>query len=84
MIKQKNWLKRLKKLGYYIVISGGILAVLYFLTSFILQVIGVLLIGIFVAIGVYYLCYLIFGVVSLLIIVGSVIGTIGVLAYFLL
>lgn len=49
--------------------------------TFILQVLGILVIGIFVAIGFYYLAYLLFGIISLFIIIGNVIAAIGFVAY---
>ncbi|WJE84568.1 hypothetical protein [Bacillus sp. DX3.1] len=80
----KRWLKTLKSLGYYAIVLGVISSILYLLKTFILQVLGILVIVVFVAIGFYYLAYLLFGIISLFIIIGSVIAAIGVLAYFFL
>lgn len=78
-----RWLKILKSLGYYIIVLGVSVSILYVLKTFILQTLGILLIGVFVAIGFYFLFYLLLGVFSLLLIAGSVISVIGLLAYYL-
>lgn len=79
----RRWLKTLKLLGYSAIVLGVILSLLYVIKTFILQVLAILVIGVFVAIGFYYLAYLLFGIISLFIVIGSVIAAIGVLAYFL-
>ncbi|MGR5881153.1 hypothetical protein CN980_04250 [Bacillus cereus] len=76
-----RWLKILKSLGYYTIVLGVSVSILYVLKTFILQSIGILLIGLFVAIGFYFLFYLLLGIFSLLLIAGSVISVIGLLAY---
>ncbi|PDZ43483.1 hypothetical protein [Bacillus wiedmannii] len=76
-----RWLKILKSLGYYTIALGVSVSILYVLKTFILQSIGILLIGLFVAIGFYFLFYLLLGIFSLLLIAGSVISVIGLLAY---
>lgn len=78
-----RWLKTLKSLGYYITVWGVSLSILYVLKTFILQALGILLIGIFVAIGFYFLGYLLIGICSLLLIIGGVICAVCLLAYFL-
>lgn len=78
---ERRWLKTLKSLGYYAIVVGVILSIFYVLKTFLLQVLGVLVIGVFVAIGFYYLGYLLFGIISLFIIVGSVIAAIGFVAF---
>ncbi|MGH0951378.1 hypothetical protein [Bacillus mycoides] len=78
-----RWLKTLKSLGYYTIVLGVSLSILYVLKTFILQALGILLIGVFVAIGFYFLFYLLLGVFSLILIAGSVISVIGLLAYYL-
>ncbi|MGE6552365.1 hypothetical protein ACQKFK_26290 [Bacillus mycoides] len=80
---ESRWLKTLKSLGYYTIVLGVSLSILYVLKTFILQVLVILLIGVFVAIGFYFLFYLLLGVFSLLLIAGSVISVIGLLAYYL-
>lgn len=80
---ERRWLKILKSLGYYAIVLGVSLSILYVLKTFILQALGILLIGIFVAIGFYFLGYLLIGIFSLLFIVGSVICAVGLLVYFL-
>ncbi|MED4653601.1 hypothetical protein [Bacillus pseudomycoides] len=77
----RQWLNTIKSLGYYAVLLGVISSILYVLKTFILQVLGILVIGVFVAIGFYYLAYLLFGIISLFIIIGSVIAAIGFSAY---
>ncbi|PDZ10826.1 hypothetical protein CON70_14720 [Bacillus pseudomycoides] len=79
----RRWLKTLKLLGYSAIVLGVILSLLYLIKTFILQVLAILVIGVFVAIGFYYLAYLLFGIISLFIVIGSVIAAIGVLAYFI-
>lgn len=76
-----RWLKILKSLAYYTIALGVSVSILYVLKTFILQSIGILLIGLFVAIGFYFLFYLLLGIFSLLLIAGSVISVIGLLAY---
>ncbi|MFZ7759976.1 hypothetical protein ACO1DG_29275 [Bacillus thuringiensis] len=78
-----RWLKILKSLGYYTIVLGVSVSILYVLKTFILQSLGILLIGLFVAIGFYFLFYLLLGIFSLLLIAGSVISVIGLLAYFI-
>ncbi|MBC6971852.1 hypothetical protein H9I32_05255 [Bacillus sp. Xin] len=78
---RRRWLKILKLLGYFTIVFGVILSILYLLKTFLLQVLGILLIVVFVAIGFYYLAYLLFGIISLLFIIGSVIAAIGFAAY---
>ncbi|MBG9828793.1 hypothetical protein [Bacillus wiedmannii] len=80
---ESRWLKTLKSLGYYTIVLGVSLSILHVLKTFILQVLVILLIGVFVAIGFYFLFYLLLGVFSLLLIAGSVISVIGLLAYYL-
>ncbi|QDZ76568.1 hypothetical protein D0437_27350 [Bacillus cereus] len=70
-----RWLKILKSLGYYTIALGVSVSILYVLKTFILQSIGILLIGF------YFLFYLLLGIFSLLLIAGSVISVIGLLAY---
>ncbi|CUB56412.1 hypothetical protein BN2127_JRS10_03679 [Bacillus subtilis] len=72
VLKQKQWLKILKSLGYYAFFCGVIFFVLFLLKTIILQVLGTLLIIAFLALGFYFLGYVLVGVFSLLIIVGSV------------
>ncbi|PGT62708.1 hypothetical protein COD86_02375 [Bacillus cereus] len=60
-----------------------ILIVLFLFKSVILQIIGITLIAAFICLGFYYLGYLLFGIISLIIVVGSVICAICVLGYFL-
>ncbi|MGR5969601.1 hypothetical protein ACT7C1_21940 [Bacillus paranthracis] len=74
-------MKILKSLGYYTIVLGVSVSILYVLKTFILQSLGILLIGLFVAIGFYFLFYLLLGIFSLLLIAGSVISVIGLLAY---
>lgn len=83
VIKRRQWLKTLKSLGYYALVLGVILSVLYVLKSLILQIIGFLLIVAFIVIGFYFLGYLLFGIISLIIIVASVICALSILVYFL-
>lgn len=78
-----RWLKILKSLGYYTIVLGVSVSILYVLKTFILQSLGILLIGVFVAIGFYFLFYLLLGIFSLLLIAGSVISVIGLLAYYI-
>ncbi|PFZ02731.1 hypothetical protein COL60_27005 [Bacillus pseudomycoides] len=78
---ESRWLKTLKSLGYYTIVLGVSLSILYVLKTFILQALGILLIGVFVAIGFYYLFYLLLGIFSIILIVGSVISAIGLLVY---
>lgn len=60
-----------------------ILIMLFLFKSAFLQIIGILLIIAFTCLGFYYLGYLLFGIISLIIVVGSVIFAICVLGYFL-
>ncbi|PEU10659.1 MULTISPECIES: hypothetical protein [unclassified Bacillus (in: firmicutes)] len=60
-----------------------LISVLYSFKTFILQIIGILLIIAFICLGFYYLGYLLFGIISLIIVVGSVICAICILGYFL-
>ncbi|PTC10593.1 hypothetical protein C6557_28315 [Bacillus wiedmannii] len=83
VIKHKNHLRILKVLAYYTLVIGVIFCLLFLLKSIILQVLGVLIIIVFGAIGFYFLGYLLIGVFSLLIIVGSVICALSFLVYFL-
>ena len=78
-----QWLKTLKSLGYYAIVLGVILSILYVLKTVILQTLGILLIGVFLAMGCYFLGYLLLGVFSLILITGSVISVIGLLVYYL-
>ncbi|TKH22200.1 hypothetical protein FC697_13940 [Bacillus wiedmannii] len=80
--KYNQWLKILKSLGYYSAFCIITLFVLFLLKTIILQVLGIILIIAFVAIGFYYLGYLLLGIISLLIMVGSVICAIALVAYF--
>lgn len=75
--KEKQNPKILKSFLFWILL----LSVLFLLKSFILQIIGVLLLVAFVCLGFYFLGYLLFGVLSLIIVVGSIICAIGILAY---
>lgn len=81
--KYNQWLEILRSLGYYTVFCAIILFVLFLSKTIILQMLGVILIIVFVAIGFYFLIYLLLGVFSLLLIAGSVISVIGLLAYYL-
>ncbi|MGH0944992.1 hypothetical protein ACQVTS_28175 [Bacillus mycoides] len=83
VIKHKNCLRILNSLAYYTLVVGVMFCLLYLLKAIILQTLVALIIIAFVAIGFYFLGYLLIGVLSLLIIVGSVISAIGLLAYFL-
>ncbi|HHL0974048.1 TPA: hypothetical protein ACQUHP_005763 [Bacillus cereus] len=83
IVKQKQFLRVLKSLGYYIVVIGVVFSVLYLLKFIILQMLGTLLIIAFLALGFYFLGYVLIGVFSLLIIVGSVICALSLLVYFL-
>ncbi|PGN52542.1 hypothetical protein CN966_24795 [Bacillus cereus] len=60
-----------------------ILIMLFLFKSAFLQIIGILLIIAFTCLGFYYLGYLLFGIISLIIVVGSVIFAICILGYFL-
>ncbi|MED1305449.1 hypothetical protein BK704_20445 [[Bacillus thuringiensis] serovar konkukian] len=60
-----------------------ILIVLFLFKSFILQIIGIILIAAFICLGFYYLGYLLFGIIALIIVLASVICAICVLGYFL-
>lgn len=82
IVKQKQFLRVLKSLGYYIVVIGVVFSVLYLLKFIILQMLGTLLIIAFLALGFYFLGYVLIGVFSLLIIVGSVICALSLLVYF--
>ncbi|MEB9370473.1 hypothetical protein P4J04_27890 [Bacillus cereus] len=61
----------------------SILIILFLFKSAFLQIIGILLIIAFTCLGFYYLGYLLFGIISLIIVVGSVIFAICILGYFL-
>ncbi|PEE33595.1 hypothetical protein CN271_06995 [Bacillus cereus] len=61
----------------------SILIILFLFKSAFLQIIGILLIIAFICLGFYYLGYLLFGIISLIIVVGSVIFAICILGYFL-
>ncbi|PFI46738.1 hypothetical protein COI73_16990 [Bacillus cereus] len=59
-----------------------ILSVLNVFKTFILQVLGILVIEVFVAISFYYLAYLLFGIIVYLFInIESIIAAIGFVAY---
>ena len=59
-----------------------ILSVLNIFKTFILQVLGILVIEVFVAISFYYLAYLFFGIIVYLFInIESIIAAIGFVAY---
>ncbi|WP_242306067.1 hypothetical protein [Bacillus cereus group sp. BfR-BA-01490] len=60
-----------------------LIVILYLFKAFILQIIGILLIIAFICLGFYYLGYLLFGIISLIIVVGSIICAICILGYFL-
>ncbi|PGT50117.1 hypothetical protein COD86_29090 [Bacillus cereus] len=60
-----------------------LMSIVYLFKSFILQIIGVLLIFAFICLGFYYLGYLLFVIISLIIVVGSVICAICLLVYFI-
>ncbi|PEZ41918.1 hypothetical protein CN345_06655 [Bacillus thuringiensis] len=83
IVKQKQFLRALKSSGYYIAIIGVVFSALYLLKFVILQILGSLLIIAFLALGFYFLGYVLIGVFSLLIIVGSVICTLSLFVYFL-
>lgn len=61
----------------------SILIILFLFKSAFLQIIGILLLIAFTCLGFYYLGYLLFGIISLIIVVGSVIFAICILGYFL-
>ncbi|WP_242305084.1 hypothetical protein [Bacillus cereus group sp. BfR-BA-01449] len=69
----------LKSVWFWVLLIG----ILYLCKAFILQSIGILLIIAFICLGFYYLGYLLFGIISLIIVVGSVICAICILGYFL-
>ncbi|HDW3057972.1 TPA: hypothetical protein RMI67_005876 [Bacillus cereus] len=69
----------LKSVWFWVLLIG----ILYLCKAFILQIIGILLIIAFICLGFYYLGYLLFGIISLIIVVGSVICAICILGYFL-
>ncbi|PEP88907.1 hypothetical protein [Bacillus toyonensis] len=77
--KQKKRTQIFKSLMFWVFI----LIVLFLFKSFILHIIGITLIAAFICLGFYYLGYLLFGIISLIIVVGSVICAICVLGYFL-
>ncbi|PEF41653.1 hypothetical protein [Bacillus wiedmannii] len=77
--KQKNRPQIFKSLLFWVII----LIVLFLFKSVFLQIIGILLIIAFTCLGFYYLGYLLLGIISLIIVVGSVICAICVLGYFL-
>ncbi|MDF9623489.1 hypothetical protein P5775_12125 [Bacillus cereus] len=83
IVKQKQFLRVLKSSGYYIAIIGVVFIALYLLKFVILQILGSLLIIAFLALGFYFFGYVLIGVLSLLIIVGSVICALSLLVYFL-
>ncbi|MEW4151155.1 hypothetical protein Q0N88_13110 [Bacillus thuringiensis] len=83
IVTKKQFLRVLKSSGYYIAIIGVVFSALYLLKFVILQILGSLLIIAFLALGFYFLGYVLIGVFSLLIIVGSVICTLSLLVYFL-
>ncbi|MGG0233652.1 hypothetical protein [Bacillus tropicus] len=60
-----------------------LIGIVYLFKAFILQIIGILLIIAFACLGFYYLGYLLFGIISLIIVVGSVICAICILGYLL-
>ncbi|PFS32653.1 hypothetical protein [Bacillus thuringiensis] len=60
-----------------------LIAIVYLFKAFILQIISILLIITFACLGFYYLGYLLFGIISLIIVVGSVIFAICILGYLL-
>ncbi|PRT33912.1 hypothetical protein [Bacillus wiedmannii] len=60
-----------------------ILIILFLFKSAFLKIIGILLIIAFTCLGFYYLGHLLFGIISLIIVVGSVIFAICILGYFL-
>jgi hypothetical protein len=60
-----------------------LIGILYLFKAFILQIIGILLIIAFTCFGFYYLGYLLFVIISLIIVVGSVICAICILGYLL-
>lgn len=75
--KEKQNPKILKSFLFWVLL----LSVLFLLKSFILQIIGVLLLVAFVCLGFYFLWHLLFRVFALIIVVGSVICALGLLAY---
>ncbi|MBY7131110.1 hypothetical protein ILS68_26420 [Bacillus sp. 8YEL33] len=77
--KQKNRPQILNYLLFWLFI----LIILFLFKSAFLQIIGILLIIAFTCLGFYYLGYLLFGIISLVIVVGSVICAICLLGYFL-
>lgn len=60
-----------------------LLSLLFLFKSFVLQIIGVLLLVAFVCLGFYFLWHLLFRIFALIIVIGSVICAIGILAYIL-
>lgn len=77
--KSKKRAGFLKSVWLWVLLIG----ILYLCKAFILQIIGILLIIAFICLGFYYLGYLLFGIISLIIVVGSVICAICILGYFL-
>ncbi|PEQ55279.1 hypothetical protein [Bacillus cereus] len=77
--KQKNRPQIFNSLLFWLFI----LIILFLFKSAFLQIIGILLIIAFTCLGFYYLGYLLFGIISLVIVVGSVICAISLLGYFL-
>ncbi|PEE37778.1 hypothetical protein [Bacillus pseudomycoides] len=75
--KEKQNPKILKSFLFWILL----LSVLFLFKSFVLQIIGVLLLVAFVCLGFYFLWHLLFRIFALIIVIGSVICAIGILAY---
>ncbi|HDR7594541.1 hypothetical protein EXW28_27815 (plasmid) [Bacillus mycoides] len=77
--KSKKKAEFLRSVWFWVFFIG----ILYLFKAFILQIIGILLIIAFTCLGFYYLGYLLFAIISLIIVVGSVIFAICILGYFL-
>lgn len=77
--KQKKRPQIFNSLLFWVII----LIVLFLFKSVLLQIIGILLIITFSCLGFYYLGSLLLGIISLIIVVGSVICAICVLGYLL-
>ncbi|WP_199674919.1 hypothetical protein [Bacillus cereus] len=77
--KQKKQPQFFNSLLFWVII----LIVLFLFKSVFLQIIGILLIIAFTCLGFYYLGYLLFGLISLIIVIGSVICAICILGYLL-
>lgn len=77
--KSKKRAEFLRSVWFWVFFIG----ILYLFKAFILQIIGILLIIAFICLGFYYLGYLLFGIISLIIVVGSVICAICILGYLL-